>query len=70
VERKINFDRLKTALGDSVDESPERNVLTCVGKADAVCRINRPSVKSPSPETIAGCVNTKLSSHDCFGIGG
>lgn len=52
VEGKIDFDRLRNALGDFVGEGRERYGLSWAGKADAIRAIQAPSVGTlvPCPE--------------------
>ncbi len=52
VEGKVDFDRLKAALGEFVDEGRERYGLSWAGKADAIRAIQTPSVGTlvPCPE--------------------
>jgi adenine-specific DNA-methyltransferase len=52
VEGKVDFDRLKAALGELVDEGRERYGLSWAGKADAIRNIQTPSVGTlvPCPE--------------------
>lgn len=51
-EGKIDFERLKMALGEYVDNKPERYGLTWAGKSDAIRNIQAPSVGTllPVPE--------------------
>lgn len=51
-EGKIDFDRLRQALGDNIDTRRERYGLTWAGKADAIRAIQSPSVGTlvPCPE--------------------
>jgi len=42
-EGKVDFDKLRAALGDLVDESPERYSFTWAGKRDSVTAFQRPS---------------------------
>lgn len=51
-EGKIDFDRLRRALGESIDNGRERYGLTWAGKADAIRAIQSPSVGTlvPCPE--------------------
>lgn len=52
VEGKVDFERLKAALGEFVDEHRERYGLSWAGKADAIRNIQSPSVGTlvPCPE--------------------
>ncbi|WP_419184822.1 site-specific DNA-methyltransferase [Botrimarina mediterranea] len=52
VEGSIDFDRLRSALGDFVGEGKERYGLSWAGKADAIRAIQAPSVGTlvPCPE--------------------
>ena len=52
VEGKVDFERLKAALGEFVDEGRERYGLSWAGKADAIRNIQSPSVGTlvPCPE--------------------
>ena len=47
---KINFDRLRLALGDAVDTGRERYGLTWAGKADAIRAIQIPSAGTLTPD--------------------
>ncbi len=42
-EGKVDFDKLRAALGDSIDESPERYAFTWAGKRDALRLLQTPS---------------------------
>ena len=52
VEGKVDFERLKAALGEFADEGRERYGLSWAGKADAIRAIQTPSVGTlvPCPE--------------------
>lgn len=51
-EGKIDFDRLRAALGDLVDDSPERHSFTWAGKRDAIRLLQTPTRATliPCPE--------------------
>ena len=49
VEGKVDFERLKAALGEFVDEGRERYGLSWAGKADAIRNIQSPSVGTLVP---------------------
>lgn len=49
-EGKIDFDRLKSALGDIAEPARERYGLTWAGKADAIRAIQAPSVGTLKPD--------------------
>jgi adenine-specific DNA-methyltransferase len=51
-EGKVNFDKLKAALGEQIDANPERYGLTWAGKSDAFRNVQAPSVGTllPMPE--------------------
>lgn len=49
-EGKIDFDRLRQALGDSVDEGRERYGMSWAGKANAIRAIQTPSVGTLRPD--------------------
>lgn len=48
-EGRVDFDRLKAALGDHIDQSPERYGLNWAGKADAFRNVRAPSVGTLLP---------------------
>lgn len=52
VEGKVDFERLKAAMGEFVDEGWERYGVSWAGKADAIHNIQTPSVGTlvPVPE--------------------
>ena len=51
-EGKVDFNRLKTALGEAVDDGRERYGLSWAGKAEAIRNIQMPSTGTlvPVPE--------------------
>ncbi len=55
-EDKIDFAKLRAALGDAVDDSPERYGLTWAGKRDAFRHVQTPSVGTLRPQ-LAESVN-------------
>ncbi|MBY0270622.1 MAG: site-specific DNA-methyltransferase [Burkholderiales bacterium] len=48
-EGRVDFDRLRAALGDHIDQSPERYGLNWAGKADAFRNVRAPSVGTLLP---------------------
>ena len=42
-EGKVDFDKLREALGDKVDQRPERYCFTWAGKRDAIRLLQTPS---------------------------
>jgi adenine-specific DNA-methyltransferase len=51
-EGKVDFDKLKAALGEQIDSNPERYGLSWAGKSDAFRNVQAPSVGTllPMPE--------------------
>ncbi|MFD1141936.1 site-specific DNA-methyltransferase [Larkinella insperata] len=49
-ENKVDFNKLRTALGDVVDESAERYGLTWAGKREAFRNVQSPSVGTLRPQ--------------------
>jgi adenine-specific DNA-methyltransferase len=51
-EGKVDFERLRAALGDVVDNGPERYTFTWAGKRDAIRLLQTPTAATlvPSPE--------------------
>ncbi len=51
-EGRVDFDKLKAALGDHIDQNPERYGLNWAGKGDAFRNVRAPSVGTllPMPE--------------------
>ena len=60
-EGKVDFDKLRTALGGHVDAGPERYGLTWAGKSDAFRNVQAPSVGTllPMPEESVDWDNTE-----------
>ena len=48
-EGKVDFDKLKAALGEQIDSGPERYGLTWAGKSDAFRNVRAPSVGTLLP---------------------
>lgn len=48
-EGRVDFDKLKAALGDQIDQNPERYGLTWAGKADAFRNVRAPSIGTLLP---------------------
>ena len=61
-EGKVDFEKLRAALGDLVDESPERYSFTWAGKRDAIKAFQRPSRGTLAPDKDAS-VNWDETSH-------
>ncbi|MCD6415394.1 MAG: site-specific DNA-methyltransferase [Planctomycetes bacterium] len=60
-EEKIDFDKLRRALGDAVDDLPERYSFTWAGKRDAIRLLQAPSRATlvPCPEESVNFGETK-----------
>ena len=52
-EGKVDFERLRAALGDIVEDGPERYSFTWAGKQDGIRAFQRPSRGTLVPERVS-----------------